>query len=165
MQSIFKPLLVGTLLATSAMLAQAQTAPAAPTGMQQPERMQQRMQERMASRLAALKTRLGLSAAQEGAWNTYLAAMQPPASGMMAGNRADRRKMAEEWRAMTTPQRLDRMATLKTERDAQMNRRAQATRDFYATLSPEQQKVFDASTMMGAQPGRRGGGWGHRGRG
>lgn len=167
MRSIFKPLVITTVLATSALWAQAQTPPAAaPTqahAMHHHARMDPaRMQQRMAARQAALKAKLNLNAAQDGAWNDYLAAMQPPANGMMGKSRDERRKMFEQFKAMTTPQRLDQMAAMKAERDAQMNRRQQATRNFYDTLTADQQKVFDANTMMGGAQGRFGGKGGHR---
>ncbi len=167
MKSIFKPLVITTVLVTSALWVQAQTPPAtAPMqahAMGQHGRMDSaKMHEHMATRQVALKAKLNLNAPQEGAWNDYLAAMQPPANGMMGKSRDERRKMFEDVKAMTTPQRLDRMAAMRAERDAQMNRRQQATRNFYDTLTAEQQKVFDANTMMGAGHGKPGGKGGHR---
>ncbi len=167
MKSIIKPLIITTVLATSALWAQAQTPPpVAPMqghAMKHQSRMDPaKMQQRMATRHAALKAKLNLNAAQEGAWNDYLAAMQPPANGMMGKSRDERRKMFEELKAMTTPQRLDQMAAMKAERDTQMDRRHQATRNFYDTLTAEQQKVFDTNTMMGTGYGKHGGKSGHR---
>lgn len=166
MKAIFKPLLVTTVLATSALWAQAQTPPAAaPTqthAMKHHDRMDSaKMHERMAAHQAALKAKLNLNAAQEGAWNDYLAAMQPPANGMMGKSREERRKMFEEWKSMTTPERLDRMAVMQADRDTQMHQRNQATRNFYDSLTAEQQKVFDANTMMGGAQGSHGRKGGH----
>jgi len=164
MKSIFKPLLISAVLASSAMLVQAQSAPAGGGMMMhahgQKENGQGRMdpakmQERMAARAAELKGKLNLTAAQEGAWTDYLAAMQPPANRMRMG-RDERQKMHEEMQAMTTPQRLDRMAAMKAERDAHMHQSEQATRNFYDALTPAQQKVFDANTLMGAGHGKGG---------
>lgn len=163
MQSIFKPLLISAVLASSALLVQAQTAPAG-GGMMHAHSQNDKghsrmdpakMQERMAARMAELKAKLNLTAAQEGAWNDYVAAMQPPANRMRMG-RDERQKMHEEMQAMTTPQRLDRMAAMKAERDAHMHQREQATRNFYDALTPAQQKVFDANTLMGAGHGKGG---------
>lgn len=171
MQSIFKPLVITTILASSALWAQAQTAPAeAPTqtqmhahSMKQHGRMDPaKMQEHMAARQAALKAKLNLNAAQDGAWNDYRAAMQPPANGMVGKSRAERRKMFDDLKAMTTPERLDRMAAMQSERAAQMQQRNLATRNFYDTLTAEQQKVFDANTMMGAAGGWQNHKGGHR---
>jgi periplasmic protein CpxP/Spy len=163
MKSIFKPLLISAVLASSALLVQAQTAPAGGGMMHahaQNEKGQGRMdpakmQERMAARMAELKAKLNLTATQQGAWNDYVAALQPPANHMRMG-RDERSKMHEEMQAMTTPQRLDRMAAMKAERDAHMHRRGQATRNFYDALTPAQQKVFDANTLMGAGHGKGG---------
>lgn len=168
MKPFVKPLAIAAVIASSALWAQAQTPPAqAPMqgyGMGHHGRMDPtRIHDRMAARLAALKAKLTLNAAQEAAWNDYMAAMQPPPDGMMAKkSRDERRRMFEEYRAMTTPQRLDKMAAMKAEHDAQMNRRHQATRNFYDTLNAAQQKVFDANTMMGAAQGRAAGMGGYR---
>ncbi|MCB2001609.1 MAG: Spy/CpxP family protein refolding chaperone [Burkholderiaceae bacterium] len=168
MKSIFKPLLISAVLASSAALVQAQTAPTGQGMMHASARGEHgrmdpaRMQERMAARMAELKAKLNLNAAQEGGWNDYLAAMQPPAHHQRM-SRDERKKMHEEMQAMTTPQRLDRMAAMRAERDTLMRQREQATRNFYDLLSTEQQKVFDANTMMGGgHHGKRGGKGGHR---
>jgi hypothetical protein len=113
-----------------------------------------RMQAHMARRLAAFKQKLQLSPAQEGAWNSYIAALKP--SGNL--QRHDRAEFAR----LTTPERIDRMRALRAERMAEMDRRGEATKTFYAALSPQQKKVFDDAT---ARRGERhhGGGWGgHR---
>lgn len=112
-------------------------------------------QEMMAQRQADLKARLQLTAAQEGAWAQWIAAMQPPADRMGAGHQ-DRRRMHEEMAALSTPERIDRMNAMKAERDARQASRAQATKAFYATLSPEQQKVFDESLRHRGPHGHRG---------
>jgi Spy/CpxP family protein refolding chaperone len=108
-----------------------------------------RMQERMAQRAAALKQKLLITPAQEPAWTSFTSAMRPAARPQ----RPDRAAIER----MTTPERIDQMRTLRTQRMAQMDRRADATKAFYATLSPEQKKVFDAETA------RRGGHHGGRG--
>jgi hypothetical protein len=48
---------------------------------------------------------------------------------------------------MTTPERLDQMQAMKTQRDAHMQQRAEATKSFYATLNAEQKHVFDKETV------------------
>lgn len=102
------------------------------------EKMHQRMADKMAKREADLKAALKLTAAQEAAWGTFTNAMKPPAMG--GKSRPNREEMAQ----LTTPQRLEKMQTMKAERDAYMAQRIEATKAFYATLTPEQQKVFDA---------------------
>ena len=62
-----------------------------------------KMQSWMDKRNASLKAVLKLTAAQEGAWTTYTAAMTPPV-GMM-GTRPDRAEMEK----LTTPERIDKM--------------------------------------------------------
>lgn len=96
-------------------------------------------------RLAALKGKLKLTANQEPAWSAFVQAHQPPAD---AGNmRPDRDALAK----MRTPERLDEMQKhADAHRAAAQNRMKQmvdATRQFYAQLTPEQQKVFDAQTL------------------
>lgn len=168
MKSFVKPLLITALLASSAMLAQAQM-PTTGQGMMHHAHAQgghsrmdpAKMQERMAARQDELKAKLGLNAAQQAAWADYVAAMQP-AGNHTRMSRDERSKMHEEMQSLTTPQRLDRMTAMKAERDAQMQRRQQATRNFYDVLTPAQQKVFDASTMMGGGHGKGKGGQQHR---
>lgn len=92
--------------------------------------------ERHAKRLADLKGQLQLTAAQEPAWTTFTTALQPgerPA-------RLDRKGMDQ----LTTPERIDRMRALRAQHAAEADRRGEATKAFYAALTPEQQKTFDA---------------------
>ena len=160
MKSVVKPLLISALVATAGLAAYAQG-----TGAPMPDRpsMHQRhmdpakMQEMMAKRATALKAKLNLGATQEAAWATYLAAMQPPADMGARMDPENRKKMHDEWAALTTPQRIDKMNEMKTRRDAEMAKRGDATKSFYAALSPEQQKVFDASTMHHGRGGPHGG--------
>ena len=114
-----------------------------------------KMQARMAKHQAELKAKLKITAAQEGAWTSFTAAMQPPARMMgerpMAGQRAELDKLA-------TPERIDKMRALRTQRmtemNAEMDKRGEATKAFYAALSPEQKKTFDAEHQkMGPREG------------
>lgn len=50
--------------------------------------------------------------------------------------------------AMTTPQRLERMARRQAERTADMDKQRAALAKFYAALNPDQQKAFDALQRM-----------------
>ena len=157
MKSVFKPLLISTLIATAGLAAYAQGAgmppPPGGPGMHQRHMDPAKMQEMVAKRQAALKAKLNLSAAQEPAWATYVAAMQPPAGMGERMSPENRKKMHDEWATLTTPQRIDKMNEMKTRRDAEMAKRGDATKSFYAALSPEQQKVFDTSTMRHGGPG------------
>ena len=155
MKSVFKPLLISTLLATAGLVAYAQGAGGPmPDGsrMHHGHMDPAKMQEMMAKRQAALKAKLNLNAGQETAWATYVAAMQPPADIGARMSPESRKKMHDEWAVLTTPQRIDRMNEMKTRRDAEMAKRGDATKSFYSALSPEQQKVFDASTMRHGGP-------------
>ena len=105
-----------------------------------PAKMAQHRQEH----LAKLKAKLQLTSAQEGAWNAFAAAMTPAAA-----NRPDPKALHEEMSKLTTPERLDKMQSLKAQRDAEQARHADAIKAFYAQLTPEQQKVFDAQAQHG----------------
>ena len=125
------------------------------------ERMFGNHQERVAKRQAQLKEKLKITPAQESAWTTYTAAMQPPA-GMM-GMRHDP-KVKAEMEKLTTPERIDKMQALHAERmktmSAEMDKRGAATKAFYAALSSEQKAVFDA---IAPHHGRHAGHHGSRG--
>ena len=162
MKSVFKPLLIAGLLATAGFTAFSQ-----PMGMgggdctgmagsggpmmggMRHERMGQmdpaRMQAWMDKRHAALKAQLKLTAAQESAWTTFTAAMKPPAD--MMAKRAEYAEMVK----LPTPERIDKMKALRTQHmadmTAAMDKRGEAAKAFYATLTPEQQKLFDAHAM------------------
>lgn len=99
-----------------------------------------KMAERHKEHLTQLKAKLKLTAAQEGAWTTFTTSMQPPA------NRPDMKAQREEMSKLTTPERLDKMQGMKAQRDAEMNKRTEAIKAFYAQLSPEQKKVFDTES-------------------
>lgn len=123
-----------------------------PRAEQMQGKMAERMKQRMAKRQADLKAKLKLAPEQEAAWTQFTTAMQPPAQGP---KRPDPAEMAK----LTTPQRMEKMQALKAERDAEMTKRMDAVKAFYATLTPEQQKVFDAehATMGHGPQGRHGG--------
>lgn len=164
-------LVLAGLLASAGSAAMAQgtpvapTAPAASTGAPagpQGERMGRhdpaKMQAMMAKRQAEMKAKLKITPAQEGAWTTFTAAMQPPAH---AGRPTPAQRA--EFDKLTTPERIDKMRTLRTQRmaemNAAMNQRGDATKTFYAVLSPEQQKTFDTEHKKhGSRGGHHGGG-------
>jgi protein CpxP len=185
MTSVFKPLksvntlLLAGILSAASLAATAQTAaPAAPataataTAPAQPGAKSAhhgkhrhdpaKMQARIAKHQAELKAKLAITPAQEGAWTAYTAALQPKARD--AAQRPDRAALRAEFEKLTTPQRIDRMNALRTQRMAEMNaamtRRGDATKTFYAALNGDQQKVFDAQ-RMGPRGHRHGGHHGH----
>ena len=116
-----------------------------------PAKFEAQRAARHAQVMANLKTRLQLTSAQESAWTTFAAAMQP--SPRMASDRAQFRAEMDK---LTTPERIEKMQAFKAQRDAEMTRRADATKTFYATLSPEQKKTFDTDTAAMIHRGMRG---------
>lgn len=168
MKHAHQRLLIAACLAVAGLSAGAQTPPPAgpgqgPGAMMRPGNpgmMREHMQERWTQRLAALKQILQITPAQEGAWNAWTGSMQP--SNRQRPNRAELAQLA-------TPERIDRMRALRAERLAEMDRRGDATKTFYAALTPPQQKAFDALSAqrmghgMGGMGGGRGGWGGHHG--
>jgi protein CpxP len=130
--------IASALLASLGLGAAAQTPPA-PESQPRVE-AQQRMERHMARRAAQLKQKLALTPAQEPAWNAWTESIKP--AGAMR-QRPDREAFAK----LTTPERIDRMRALRAERMARMDQRADATKTFYAVLTPEQKKVFDQETL------------------
>ena len=124
------------------------------------ENHQARREAHFAKRQGMLKAKLKITTAQEGAWTTFTTAMKPPAegAGFGMGMRHDP-KMQAEMEKLTTPERIDKMRAMRQARMttmiAEMDKRAEATKAFYAMLSSEQKAVFDAIAMHG---GRHGGG-------
>jgi len=108
----------------------------------------EKWQHKRAERAQALKQKLQLTDAQQPAWDAFQKAMQPQAHA-----RLDR----TELRKLTTPERIDRMRALREQRAAEADQRGQAVKTFYAQLTAEQQKVFDAQAMHGprAEQGAR----------
>ena len=152
MTPAYKQLVTAGLLAAFGLAAHSQTAPPAPDGAAMTRAQHgpmdpARMSERMARRQAALKQKLQLTPAQEGGWTAYTASLKPPAR-MQRPDRA-------EFDKLTTPERIDRMRSLHAARAAEMDKRADATKTFYAALSPEQKKVFDSQAFHGHRGGPR----------
>ncbi len=114
-----------------------------------------KMEEMHAKCSADLKAKLKITPAQEEAWTTFTTAMKPPARD--AQQRPDRAELDK----LSTPERLEKMRALRTQhmtdRQAAMNKRDEATKAFYAVLSPEQKKLFDAehARMGGHRAGPR----------
>ncbi len=171
MKSFPKNLLIAGLIATFGLAAsaQAQQGPGAGAGgpgyghmmgrggpgQGDPAAMQARMTERFNQRMEKLKTVLQIKPEQQGAWTAFTAAMQPDSTLMAA-----RRKMHAEMATLTTPQRIDKMQAMRTQRQATMDKKATAVKAFYAALTSEQQKSFDTLAL---KRGGMGGGMGGRG--
>lgn len=164
MKSTFKPLLLAGLLASVGLAASAQgMGPGG--GMQHEGMMHQggggaqhqmgamdpaKMQAMMERKHAALKAKLKITADQEGAWTTFANAMKPAPDAMKR-----RIEMRAEMDKLTTPERIDKMRALRTERDAVMDKRADAAKALYAVLTPYQKGAFDAHAAQRHQRGGR----------
>ena len=142
MQSLHRYVLVACLAGTLGMgaIAQSSSAPdAAGQPVQQVEQHRDRMQQKVDRRLGKLKQKLQITAAQEGAWNAWAGSVKPGAKVQ--------RPSRQEFAALSTPERIDRLRAARSQRDAEMDRRFDATKSFYATLTPEQKQVFDAASL------------------
>ncbi len=136
-------------------------------GMRQPHAMA-RIKAGHERHLQELKSKLQLSTEQEGRWATFAGTMTPPPDRAGPGERqAQRAELAQ----LNTPERIDRLKALRQQRQAEMNawadRRGEAAKAFYASLSPQQKKVFDEETARlmqhrgGQGPRPHGGRHGH----
>jgi hypothetical protein len=147
-----------TLVAAAA-LAEPQSQPqAGAQGHRRMGEMGQRMQERREQRTEALRTILKLRPDQEAAFTTFQQAMTPV--------RKERRGPPPA-PAATTPERIAQADRRMDERVAERRQRNKAILAFYAVLSPDQQKTFDALTALRGPGGMggMGGGMGRGGRG
>lgn len=127
--SVLRPLLLISLLASAGFASYAQTAPEHPKshhGMMH-EQDPAKRQEMRVQRQAELKARLNITAAQEPAWNTFVATMTPP---------VDRAALRAEMEQLPEAERRDRMKAMRAQRQANAD-------VFYAVLSADQKKVFD----------------------
>ncbi len=107
-------------------------------------------------RFKALHDILGITPAEEPAFQALAAASEPDPSlwnARLRDLRAEHAQMA----TLTTPQRLDAMAKMMDAREAMRRARftsiAEATKNLYAELTPEQRRIMDAL------PELRHGGW------
>jgi|WetSurMetagenome_2_1015567.scaffolds.fasta_scaffold36402_2 periplasmic protein CpxP/Spy len=91
--------------------------------------------------LHQLHDALNLSAAQEPAWNTFQAAMQPDPN-----QEARDRSAGQMMPGLHAPQRVDlTIAAMQADLE-DLQRRGAAVKAFYSTLSAAQQAVFDRQT-------------------
>jgi len=111
--------------------------PAGPRAAPTPEQ-QAKYEQHRAKREAEFHTKLGITASQEAAWQTFLGKIRPvrPAT-------PPTRLSREDWKKMSTPDRLDHEMAFMKKAEARMSDRIAATKEFYAVLSPTQQKTFD----------------------
>ena len=124
-------------LGTIAVAATNQVAQAPATSVQSGATSQhgQKFAERMAKRQAALHDKLALTPAQEAAWQVFTGRMQATVPA---------RSDARPAKALTAPERAERKAAFLQVAQQQAAGRVQPIKEFYAVLSPEQQKIFDS---------------------
>ena len=129
LKSSIRPLVLLSLMAGAGLPSYAQTAPEQTKGHHgmMHERDPAKRQEMRVKRQTELKAQLQLTAAQEPAWNTFIASMMQP---------DDRAALRAEMEKLPEAQRRDRMKNLRAQREANVGA-------FYAVLSAEQKKVFD----------------------
>lgn len=88
-------------------------------------------------RISELHDRLQLTQAQESSWSQFVAKMKP-------AERHEKHERADKT-ALTAPERMDRRIAFEQQKLQKMQARTQAVKEFYAQLTPDQQKTFDES--------------------
>ena len=142
MTTIRKSIIIGlTVLGLGAGSVAAQAQEAKPD-------MHAKWGERAAQHQQKLHDLLKLTPAQESAWTSYTAATRP---AHPQGERGER----GAWKTMTAPQRMEKGIEMGKQHIAAMETRLAALNTFYAVLTPEQKKLFDAHSM--GHGGRHGG--------
>ena len=124
-----RPLVLLSLMAGTGFPSYAQTAPQQPSSRHgaMHEHDPAKRQEMRAQRQTELKARLQLTAAQEPAWNAFIANKGPA---------ADRTALRAEMEKLSPAERHDKMKAMHAQREANAN-------TFYAALNADQKKVFD----------------------
>ena len=130
-------LILGLVPAALALASFAHAQPAPPALRDEPPaaELKARHEAIQKQHLEDLKTVLRLRPDQEPALAAFLEAHKP---------RFSERKGPPEPKPLTTPQRLEEMSRHEAEMRAHLDGMRQALARFYAALSPEQQRVFDA---------------------
>ncbi|WP_034293585.1 Spy/CpxP family protein refolding chaperone [Herbaspirillum sp. RV1423] len=139
MLNLKKHLMIGVAVVGIGLTAMSSFAQMPPAGRHAPTPEQiAKFEQYRAKRLAALHDKLKITAAQEAGWKTFLdkTAPQRPAT-------PPARPSKDEWDKLTAPERMERHLDMMKTMEAHMTDRIAATKEFYAVLSPEQQKVFD----------------------
>lgn len=107
-----------------------------------------RMEKYHEQHLATLHDKLKLTAPQESAWNKF-AAIKPMAD---PANRPDPAEMQK----LNAPQRLEKGLEHMKTMEAKMTEHLAALKEFYAVLTPEQQKILDGQMPKFGDHGERG---------
>jgi hypothetical protein len=181
-------LIAAAALASASTIALAQQAPQGgpPTAEQRAAwkaKAEEHMHDHMQMHAKHLHDLLQLRPDQDAALQTLLAALAPPHMDHMGDHHMgpDHKGPGaggpgaaghDDFAKLTTPERLDKMSAMMSEhmakRQAEFQKRAAAIKAFYASLSPEQQRAFDAMPHhmfgghgYGGGDGEGHGGWGH----
>jgi len=181
-------LFAAAALASVSTLALAQQTPAGgpPTAEQRQAwkaKAEERMHEHQQMHAKHLHDLLQLRPDQDAALQTLLAALEPPHDHMDGDHHwgpggPDHKGPGPDghdvFAKLTTPERLDKMQAMMAEhtakRQAEFAKRADAIKTFYAALSPDQKRAFDAlpPELMGGMHDHHGGdgeeghgGWDH----
>lgn len=104
------------------------------------EQMKAAWGERAAKRTLKLQESLKLTPAQQSAWTAYSSAIKPAAKGERGERGA--------WKTMAAPERMAKRIDMAKQRVTMMEARLEATKAFYAVLTPEQKKLFDENSMQ-----------------
>jgi Spy/CpxP family protein refolding chaperone len=104
--------------------------------------MEQMRAKREAQRAEDMAVLIGLRPDQKPALDTFLQSLRPPHGG--PGEMRHASPDAPSLGDATLPARLDAMAARADRRDDALKQKIAATRQFYAGLTPEQQRRFDA---------------------
>ena len=140
MKSIRIALIAAGLLAGFSGLSMAQNvSPAESPRAAHMHKMHVQRMDQHAKHLVELKSKLNLNSSQESAWQTFEQSMQMSDHTPRSDNAV--------FEKMTTPERIDQMQAMRTQRDALMQKHGEATKTFYAQLNAEQKKMFDAQTF------------------
>ncbi|MGC1301036.1 MAG: Spy/CpxP family protein refolding chaperone [Caulobacteraceae bacterium] len=97
--------------------------------------------------LEALPEILQLQLNQHPAWRAY-----KDAAAEDKADAAHEQGQAEQLNTLPTPQRLDALMDQMKKQQAAFQREADATKAFYAVLSPEQRQIFDQVTRLPVPP-------------
>ncbi|MCC6715703.1 MAG: Spy/CpxP family protein refolding chaperone [Gammaproteobacteria bacterium] len=99
---------------------------------------------RFEDRQILLHAKLKLTPEQEPAWNTFAGKVKP-----VAADERPERPDPEELAKLTAPERMEAMLAGMKAREERMTSHLAAVKEFYAVLTPEQQKVFDTEFGRG----------------
>lgn len=136
-----KQLLIGmTALSFAAMGMTAYAQADGANGRQAPTPEQQaKFAEKMAKRQAKWHDDLKITPAQETAWQTFLGKIKP----VRPDGAPQQRPGKEEWAKQTAPERMEHQMEFLKRAETRLAERTAAVKEFYAVLTPVQQKVFD----------------------